>query len=222
VIEINTARVAAGGISAGDGAGFPVSINEPGSYRLTSNLRLVGGPAGVGTDMIVVAADGVTLDLNGFTVSCERTTLPSSLCSAGTGDGRGIDVTGDDVRILNGTIRGMAGNGIRAAASASYVVENVRVLDNGDVGLEALNFSLGRVTRSTFRGNEGAGVRFGSGSKTVALELTTENNGVGIIGVVIAPSPDIALGHSVLVDGRSGTGFEVIACIVDGATRVCP
>jgi hypothetical protein len=222
VIEINASRAAAGGITSGDGAGFPVSINEPGSYRLTGNLRLSTSAASVSTHMIVVAADDVTLDLNGFTVSCTRNTLPASFCSSGGGTGRGIEVTGDNVRILNGTIRGMAGNGIRAADSASYVVEGMRVLDNGDVGLEALNSSLGRVARSTFRGNEGSGMRFGTGSRVTVLEVATENNLVGIIGVVIAPAPDIALGHSVLVDGRSGTGFEVVACFVDGTTRICP
>jgi hypothetical protein len=37
VIEINQSCVA-GGCFAGDTAGFPVTISQPGSYRLTSNL----------------------------------------------------------------------------------------------------------------------------------------------------------------------------------------
>ena len=37
-IEINQASALAGGISSSDTAGFPVTLDSPGSYRLTSNL----------------------------------------------------------------------------------------------------------------------------------------------------------------------------------------
>ena len=40
VIEINDARARAGQVTPGDNAGYPVVINEPGSYRLTGNLEL--------------------------------------------------------------------------------------------------------------------------------------------------------------------------------------
>lgn len=38
VIQINQARALAGGVTPGDEPGFPVTISQPGSYRLTGNL----------------------------------------------------------------------------------------------------------------------------------------------------------------------------------------
>jgi parallel beta-helix repeat protein len=55
-IEINQATVLAAG-------GFPYNINNPGSYRLTGNLT-----ATAGFDGIDIAANYVTLDLNGFSI----------------------------------------------------------------------------------------------------------------------------------------------------------
>ena len=39
VIEINAAAAAAGGVTATDTPGYPVTIDAPGSYRLTGNLK---------------------------------------------------------------------------------------------------------------------------------------------------------------------------------------
>ena len=41
--EINQTRAGLGGVTAGDTAGFPVTIDEPGSYVLTSNLAVADG-----------------------------------------------------------------------------------------------------------------------------------------------------------------------------------
>src|SRR6185295_16428367 len=41
----------------------PFTISQPGSYYLTANLTVSSGNA------ITIAASGVTLDLNGFTIS---------------------------------------------------------------------------------------------------------------------------------------------------------
>jgi hypothetical protein len=63
VIEINQARALAGSVSPGDGAGFPISLNQRASYRLTSNLDVP-----FSTDGIEVNVDDVTIDLNGFSI----------------------------------------------------------------------------------------------------------------------------------------------------------
>ncbi len=44
------------------GFSTPYTISNPGSYYLTGNLAVTAG------DAIVIAVDGVTLDLNGFTL----------------------------------------------------------------------------------------------------------------------------------------------------------
>src|SRR5262245_44146183 len=57
VVLINQATVTAAG-------GFPHTISQPGSYKLSGNLAV---PAGV--NGIYISASNVTLDLNGFTIS---------------------------------------------------------------------------------------------------------------------------------------------------------
>ncbi len=79
-----------------------VTISEPGSYYLTANVTVDSGNA------ITIAASGVTLDLNGFTIS---STAPSA-------SGYGILLSGGPrgVTIANGHIRG----GVTNNGSGSY------------------------------------------------------------------------------------------------------
>ena len=63
VVLIDQNKVFAGNVTPGDVPGFPVSINQPGSYRLASNLTVPGGLNG-----IEINVDGVNLDLNGFAI----------------------------------------------------------------------------------------------------------------------------------------------------------
>jgi len=67
VIEINSAKVAAGGVTAADTPGYPVTISKSGSYVLTSNLAAT---LTFGTDFIDVTTDDVTIDMNGFVLEC--------------------------------------------------------------------------------------------------------------------------------------------------------
>lgn len=64
VVLIDQARAIEGGVTAGDGPGFPVEINQPGSYRLSGNLTV----ANPNTTAIRIKSTNVTLDLNGFTI----------------------------------------------------------------------------------------------------------------------------------------------------------
>src|SRR5262249_53071646 len=53
----------AGNVTPGDAPGFPVTISQPGSYRLSSNLDVPSH--GLGID---IQADDVSIDLNGFRI----------------------------------------------------------------------------------------------------------------------------------------------------------
>jgi len=64
VILIDQAKAEAGGVTSGDAAGFPVTLSQPGNYRLTSNLTV----ADANVSAIQITADGVTLELNGHTL----------------------------------------------------------------------------------------------------------------------------------------------------------
>ncbi|MDX1746121.1 MAG: hypothetical protein R3324_09310 [Halobacteriales archaeon] len=145
VIEINQARALAGGPS--DGPGFPVTVSESGSYRLTSDLD-VGTTAG---GISITAAD-VTIDLNGFEIST----------TSGSGNGIAIDSTSHNVEIRNGTVRGF-----NYGVFLSPGVEIARIVDVRAIGNQEYGFMTqgnGTLVRgctaadnkSGFRGFEGS------------------------------------------------------------------
>jgi hypothetical protein len=87
VVLINQSTVMAAG-------GFPYTISQPGSYRLSGNLVIPGN-----TNGIQIAASGVTLDLNGFNIQCS-VTLPNQVsCII-------IESTAHTATIRNGSITG--------------------------------------------------------------------------------------------------------------------
>jgi hypothetical protein len=221
VVEINQAKAQAGGVTGGDAPGFPVVINAPGSYRLTSALQ-VGALGAADTDVIQITADDVALDLNGFTISCRRNTIPSSPCAGGAGIGRGIVATGINVRIENGTIRDMASDGVLMGANGVYVLDAVLFRDNGGNGFRAGITSDGRIQRSGFVSNLGAGLSFASNSVALLLQSTTHDNaGSGILaeaGASIFGSESRLRDEPNLVTGLGPLG----GCIVLGSVRQCP
>ena len=103
----------------------PFTISQPGSYYLTTNLTVSGGNA------ITIAANGVTLDLNGFTIA--STTNPAS--------GIAVLISGGlrNIAIQNGHIQGGVtnnGSGVFSGPGFGYGIyiyysgsapENVRV-----------------------------------------------------------------------------------------------
>jgi hypothetical protein len=101
----------------------PFTISQPGSYYLTTNLTISSG------DAITIATNGVTLDLNGFTIA---STAPSA-----TGYGILINSGLRNLTILNGSIQGGVtndGSGVFSGPGFGYGIfysgsapQNVRV-----------------------------------------------------------------------------------------------
>lgn len=178
-IEINQACVAAG-CFAGDSPGFPVEIDSPGSYRLSSNLVVPSGPDG-----IVGSSTGITLDLAGFEVSgpvsCTAdidaiTDLLIDVACTGSA-GTGI---ADVATIENGTVRGFR-DGIRIGADSVALVRNVHVRENSRDGIDAGGRTM-RIVDSTVSTNGDTGVS-GTGATTRLLitgSIARENAGAGI------------------------------------------
>jgi hypothetical protein len=112
-----------GNVTAGDAPGFPVTISRSGSFRLSANLTV---PAG--TNGIVIAANRVTFDLNGFSI-------------VGGGGGNGVtdgEVDRGAIAVRNGSITGF-GNGIRlglgAGLNSSSEIQQIRAYNNSSVGI---------------------------------------------------------------------------------------
>lgn len=127
-IEINDARARAGGVTGSDTPGYPVTIDAPGSYRLTGNL----GAPDANTDIIRVVAPDVTINLNGFLLlgasSCAQNAT-GPICTP-TGGGRGIHSNSYGTTIRNGVLQGFASVGIDIVGAAA-TVEDVSVFGTG-------------------------------------------------------------------------------------------
>jgi hypothetical protein len=203
VIEINQVRAKAGGVTPGDTPLFPVTIDLPGSYRLTSNLDVTdatarrGGTSAENTTAIDVTVDDVTIDLNGFMIKGLTSCVGIPLVCSQTGSGMGIQaVTRSGVAAKNGTVRGMGSNGVSLGNHS--VADNIRAVSNGRDGVEATV-----VTNSTANRNGGDGIDGDS-----VANCTAVNNGLdGISGTTVINS-----------SARNNDGDGIAAQVASGSS----
>lgn len=127
-VPINQDRALAGGVTPSDTPGFPVTLDRPGSYRLTGNLDLTGQPDAANLTAIEVEAGPVTIDLGGFVIegptTCDMDSLPA--CSP-AGSGVGILATSLQVTVRNGTIDGMGRFGVELTLGECERLEGLRI-----------------------------------------------------------------------------------------------
>ena len=198
VTVINQARALVGGVTPGDAPGFPVTISQPGSYRLASNLLV---PAG--TNGIEISASNVTLDLNGFTI-------------AGGAGGSGVTRSGPDpkteIAVINGVISFMREGGVNLFATGNCLVENLRVKGATDgFGISVDNNCL--VINNEVTNSKG-GI-FTRLSGTVLRSNTVQTNG---------PDGGITCGDNCVISGNTsnfseGKGISCAAhCVVNDNT----
>jgi hypothetical protein len=64
VVLIDQNHAIAGNVTPSDAPGFPVTLSQPGSYRLSGNLTVPDG----NTTAIQITSDHVSLDMNGFSI----------------------------------------------------------------------------------------------------------------------------------------------------------
>ncbi len=186
VIEINQARVNAGGITPNDTPGFPVTIDfAPASFSSSTSFRLTGSlSVGCGSDLnknaIEINWPGITVDLNGFSIiGCGATSGGNGLSST-----FGID----DITVINGEIAGFK-RGIDIKGRA--VIKMVKAINNNKGGIYTGGESI--VTGSVARNNgatpcasksdntaDGHGVSVGF-SSIVSKNHSTRNTCNGII-----------------------------------------
>jgi hypothetical protein len=193
VIEIDASRAAAGGITPGDTAGYPVTIAASGSYRLTGDLIVQDQTA------IQITAGEVSLDLNGFAIRC------ASTCTSGNG----IDAAVSGVMIRNGTVRGMGGYGVLAGSRARLV--DLDASHNGEYGIHGGSACLGRNLRAEHNGEHGL-----TCSGILQDSVARENgwDGIRSIGGVAAHNESIASGAA--PSGINGNGIYLVGGVAVG------
>jgi parallel beta-helix repeat protein len=127
---------------------LPITITQPGSYFLTTNLTGVSGASG-----ITIATNDVTLDLRGFT-------LLGPPAGGGT-NGISVPSAQTNVSVFNGALASWTGAGVGAAGVFCSRFERLRASNCGQGLVVGNNCS---VQDCTAGGNLGNGIAAGYGS----------------------------------------------------------
>ena len=212
-VEINHAAILQGGISSTDAPGYPATVSESGSYRLTGNLTVSSNQTA-----IEVEAAHVTIDLAGFAISGPNdcSSFPCTIVSSGVG----VKILARDVTVMNGLISGMGNSGILSTQPLTRL-ESVRSIGNGIHGAQISSTS--QVTRSLFVGNGGQGLQL-LGEDTIFMENTMSGNfGAAVTGGVPVSGnhcDDGSCSHfvlrRVLISSTQNTGGEAPEQCPDG------
>lgn len=182
VVEINQARALSGGVTPGDTPGFPVTLTEPGSYRLTSNLDVSAVASPENVTAISVATGDVHIDLGGFSVrgttTCTGALPAASLTCAPVGSGRGINASNRErVSVTNGSVQGMGDTGVYCGKGCDLT--HLHVAHCGSSGITAADGSV--IRENTLYRNRVNGVSFTSvGGLNIQGNTAIENGDSGI------------------------------------------
>ena len=158
-LEINQTCAVETGCFAGDTPGYPVTIGEAGSYRLTSNLSITADVTG-----IEISSSYVTLDLGGFQiagpVSCSGTGIDLTCSARGTSDGVLALSSARYVTIRNGTVRNMSRDGVGIEADGT--VEGIVARHNSRHGIASSQSVHARHSQAIENGDDGFDLDQGS------------------------------------------------------------
>jgi len=159
MIALAAATLSAPALAAPQNINNCQTISQPGAYIVNRNLAAPG-------DCLVVAADFVSIDLDGFVLS-------------GSGAGAGIAVPFGAIRrgltIRNGTVTGFA-QGIDSANAVGTSVERVTASGNTSTGINGGDRAI--VTRSHALNNGGDGIRGGRGATITGNVVGDNQNGI--------------------------------------------
>ncbi len=205
-VVITQANALAGEVTPGDRPGFPVTITQPGSYELGSNLQVRAGKRG-----IVVTTWNVTIDLKGFTLDGQKEAI------------YGIYVPDYalNLAVRNGTIFDFEKNGLHAPDVHLASVEDLRIYSNDGDGVALGSYS--RIADSILSANRGRGILCGFycqiqgnvvAGNNVGIALTEGNilgntieynTGLGILANYAGIGNNTLIGNNG-IDGAQATG----------------
>jgi len=198
VTLINQATVQAAG-------GFPYTIGQPGSYRLSGSLIAAS------TGAIDITASNVTLDLNGFTIACVA-------CSGVAG----ISSNGIAVAIMNGTVDGFQGSGGTGIYFQGPAAKVDHMTVNGNtygVATTAGDPTTGEdltVTESNISSNSMVGVSGQFSNVTVRNSIVSGNGlaGIYVRGGLVAGSLITSNGLNLTISNGFRSGITAYGGIL--------
>jgi hypothetical protein len=183
---------------------------------VTTNAVLTQDLACAGSNGVVVGADRITIDLQGFAITGDRTVFTI-----------GIWVPGfDGVTLKNGVVRNFY-DGVIASGAEKFTLSNVTAAGNVFTG-----FSVNNSTKASLSNVTGFGSAYGiyvisNGAKiTSASAIRNTNLGIAIEGDGVSIKSSSAVGNaygiSIFGDGNTVTssaanGNGIVGIDIDGA-----
>lgn len=153
-------------------ATFPITISQPGSYVLTSNLVVPTGQTNL--NAIEITTNDVTLDLNGQMIQ-----------GPGTGSGNGLYAENRyNISVKNGRLWGFGSSGIHLHSAfgdpshegAGHWIDRIQAANNGDHGIFIYG---GVVSNCTANNNGDTGIL--TYNSTITNCTTNNNSASGIV-----------------------------------------
>lgn len=199
VFEINQTCATLSGCFPGDGMGFPVEITSAAgasSFRLSSSLEVGSGD----TTAIMIALDGITLDLGGFKIFGPGV----------AGTGKGIDAASrNDITVRNGSVENMGSDGI--AVDRRGRLQDLYVGGNGGDGIVSDFMSI--VQRCSVEQNGGDGI---GTSGAVVIGNRAANSGIDGIR---AGNGSVVVRNFSRYNGEDGIQVRFDSLVLDNASR---
>jgi hypothetical protein len=185
---------------------FPIVIDKPGSYVLTSNILADDSAANV----IEITADNVTLDFNGHALICQMNGPVGIFASASNRH---------NIIIENGTVTG-CDRGVEIYYGNIYGIQikNMNVSDNRGPRGEGILTTNAIISNCTANNNASSGIRC---SYCTITNCTANNNSgtggnSGIYANFSVVTNCIANGNHSYLAGIQGGGSIITNCIATG------
>jgi hypothetical protein len=190
-----------------EGNELDILLSElPETILWPANVTLLGSLTGVpGQHGIVIAADGITVDLAGQTLIG----VPGSLDAIHVAEIAANVEKHSDLFVMNGGVEHWGGSGIMALKANNVRAKDLLVEENGEFGIRT---GLGaKVTDSTFLKNGDDGVR--TGQDSLVQGVTSNLNGAdGFDLLDHTLIKDCVASENALFGIRAGDGAMVRSC----------
>jgi len=197
-----------------------IVVNASGGTVILRNLDIEGAQSGLNGIKIIAAQNVIVEHCNIF----------GSNAAAPNGNGINMDTTAVSLLVVRDcTISNNSQNGIRANTTAvinKLLLENVRIIQNGQSGVDLVNTVQATFDRSSLAQNGASGVTLEASSSSVdAYQTVFDNNAVGIT-TVSANQVKIALcqivHNTTSISSAAGVQTHGNNAITDNNTNTLP
>jgi hypothetical protein len=183
------------------------------------DVTLRGGDGAIFNRGVTTLTNSTLTDNTWFAAENENGDLTLSHCDVSDNLGTGMFSFSGVLSVTNSTVSGNAGGGISAYGWGVTYVTNVKVLNNGSVGV-SIGDGIGHLTNSTVSGNDGRGLSLSHyfGGSRVEGCTVSGNSGTGIW---MYQYYDDTFVWNTTVSGNLGTGIVMVLYDYAGSCRNC-